>query len=303
MELRHLRYFIAVATTGSFGRAAERLHVSQPALSQQIRDLEAHVGTPLLERHPRGASLTPAGQTLLPLAERLIGDARAAVMAARGAAETVTGTLVVGLPETNRAVTEAKRLLQALALRFPSVGFVTTGLPWLEHPTALGEERIDIGFSWSGGPRPEARYVPGIASLRLFEDPGEYALLGRAHPLASRRDLTVERLDATPFALFPRELHPPFFDHLVAGLRAHGLNRVDTALGVGSASTSVPLIIASGGWTIVSRLVGRESLPGAVARRLRGVSIDAGLDVIWRSDDVRPHVRALPEMVQALRQP
>lgn len=83
-----------------------------------------------------------------------------------------------------------------------------------------------------------------------------------------------------PFALFERHLHPPFFDHLVQGLRKEGLEGLETALGVGSAGVSVPLIMASGGWTVVSRRVGAEPLTGAVPKRLRGVSIEADIDLI-----------------------
>lgn len=299
MELRHLRYFIAVAMAKNFGRAAERLHISQPALSQQIRDLEGLVGAPLLERHARGVSLTAAGEVLLPLAERLVADAKAALMAARGACGQLTGTVRIGLPETYHAVSRAKRVIQALTEAFPQAEFVTVGLPWLEQPTALLEERIDLGFCWSGGPESTARYVPGIASMRLVEDPGEFALLGTSHPLANAPDVTLSQLASSPFALFERQLHPPFFDHLVHGLREHGLGGVETALGVGSAGASIPLIIASGGWTIVSRLVGAEAFTGAVAKRLRGVRIDAGIDLIWRAEDQRPHIRASELFVEA----
>lgn len=104
-------------------------------------------------------------------------------------------------------------------------------------------------------------------------------------------DITLGQLASSPFALFERHLHPPFFDYLVQELRKEGLEGVETALGVGSAGASVPLIMASGGWTVVSPRVGAEPFTGAVAKRLRGASIEAGIDLIWRADDQRPHLR------------
>jgi DNA-binding transcriptional LysR family regulator len=98
VELRHLRYFVAVAEEGHFGRAAARLHLSTPTLSQQIRALEAEIGAPLLIRHPRGARLSAAGEALLPEARTALRAAEAAAREARRAAGLADGDLRVGLP-------------------------------------------------------------------------------------------------------------------------------------------------------------------------------------------------------------
>lgn len=299
MELRHLRYFVAVAEEGHVGRAAERLHVSQPALSQQIIALEEEIQTPLLLRHPRGAALTAAGEAFLNHARAALAQVREGVEAARHAACMQPVTFTVGLPETQAAVLQMSRRFTSFAELHSEVRLKTSGLPWLEQLQAVADGKLDLGFCWTGDERDPERLPFGLSGRRLIYDPGEYALLPVDHPLAHRETVTLNDLKAYLFGIYDRALHPPLYDHLIHHLRLEGLDRVEGAPGVTSAAGAVPLVLARGGWTFVSRLVGQEALPGVVARRIASISVPAGIEVIWRGDDNRPGLLSLVEHLAA----
>jgi DNA-binding transcriptional LysR family regulator len=305
MELRHIRYFVAVAEELHFGRAAERLNVSQPAISQQIIALEQVVGAPLLLRQPQGVSLTPAGTVFLKHAREALAAAHQAVEEARLVAKGETGFLKVGLPETRFAVSLASKGIAAFAEAHPNVVVRTTGQPWLEQLRAVGEGKLDVGFCWTGDDGDPDRLPFGLAGVRLIYDPGEYALLPGDHILAARGRLRLEDLKEFPFGIYERHLHPPLYDHLVRYLQLGGLKTIEGAPGVTSAAGSVSLVLARGGWTFVSRLVGLDPPVGVVSRVIEKVEAPAGIEVIWRSDDrrwlVREMVRHIAEVAQELR--
>ncbi|HZG09608.1 MAG TPA: LysR family transcriptional regulator [Allosphingosinicella sp.] len=303
MELRHIRYFVAVAEDLHFGRAAKRLNVSQPALSQQISALEQAVGAPLLLRQPKGASLTAAGTAFLKHAREALAAAHQAVEEARFVANGETGSLKVGLPETERAVTLASKGIAAFCANHPNVAVRTTGQPWLEQLRAVADGKLDVGFCWTGDDGDPERLPFNLSGRRLIYDPGEYALLPGDHVLAAGTDVHLEDLQAFPFGIYERHLHPPLYDHLIRYLQIGGVKTIEGAPGVTSAAGSVPLVLARGGWTFVSRLVGLHPPVGVVARRIRGLEAPAGIEVIWRSDDrrwlVREVVRHIEQAAQA----
>src|SRR5579862_8936307 len=146
MELRHLRYFLAVAEELNFTRAAERLGISQPPLTQQVKALEAELGVALLDRSAYRIELTDAGRIFAAEAARILGDARSAVQAARRAATGATGRVRVGFTESasfNPLVTSSLRSFRA---DFPAVEVSLEEHPSTELIVALREERIDAAF-------------------------------------------------------------------------------------------------------------------------------------------------------------
>jgi DNA-binding transcriptional LysR family regulator len=300
MELRHLRYFVAVAEAAHFRRAAERLHVSQPALSQQIQDLEEEVGTALFQRHARGVTLTAAGSVFLEYAEAALATVAEGAVKAREAAGGQTIRITVGIAETSAAAALALRAIKLLSKSRPDVIVEVNGLAWLEQLAAVEAGTLDVGFCWSpGADKPEPRSYPAtIAATRLHADPGDHALLPARHALAQRMALTADELKAVPFGLFDRTLHPALHDAIADATRSARAGAVILASGVASASSSTPLLIAREGWTLVTRSVGREPLPGTVAVPLSGFSLPAGLDVIYRKDSASS---ALPAFLAALR--
>jgi DNA-binding transcriptional LysR family regulator len=297
MELRHIRYFVAVAEELHFGRAAERLNVSQPAMSQQISALEQAVGAPLLLRQPRSVSLTPAGTVFLKHAREALAAAHQAIEEARLVANGETGLLKVGLPETRFAVTLASKGIAAFSRAHPNVAVRTSGQPWLEQLRAVADGKLDVGFCWTGDEHDPERLPFGLSGKRLTYDPGEYALLPGDHVLAARDEVRLDELKQFPFGIYERHLHPPLYDHLVRHLQIAGLKAIEGAPGVTSAAGSVALVLARGGWTFVSRLVGSDPPVGVVSRRIEGVEAPAGVEVIWRSDDRRWLVREIVEHI------
>lgn len=300
MELRHLRYFCAVARAAHVGRGAAALGVSQPALSQQLRDLEDELGVTLFERHAKGVRLTESGQEFLTHAEAILSAARLAVERAQAVASGAAGRVVVALPEMIDMLARVTPVIDEFRRTRPGLQVETVGTAWLDQPRALLDRRIDVGFSWSAGRGTDrARYAAGIIARRLREDPGESALFAATHALAGRRTVSVSDLQPWAFALFGRDLHAPLHDAIVDTLHAAGVGVPRLASDVSSVSAAAPLIVASHGWTFVTRSAAAAPPAGTTARRIRGVTMPAGLDIIWRADDGRSSVAALVERIGA----
>ena len=189
MELRHLRYFVAVAQQLSFRRAAMRLHLAQPSLSRQIRDLEEEIGAPLFERSRRQVSLTAAGRVLLSEASRLLAEVAAAMEAARAAGRVTRGTLDIG----NVEVLTASFLPDSLAAfqgEFPQVEVEIHELGIDEQVAALVAGTIQVGF--------QARTPQIPVDNRLAEQAlltcGLTVALPTSHPLTGERRLSLRAL-------------------------------------------------------------------------------------------------------------
>jgi DNA-binding transcriptional LysR family regulator len=188
MELRHLRYFLAVADELNFRRAAERLHVTRPALSKQIKDLEEETGVRLLERDTVRVSLTDAGSVFLAEARSILADVERAVALAREAQDGRRGELRIGsvgqiaagfLPEAMRQ----------FATEFPDVGVSFVEISPIEQLAALGKGEIHIGFAYGR----DAEQEPGLASLLLVRSRFG-ASASRLHPLAARAGVRLSEL-------------------------------------------------------------------------------------------------------------
>ena len=207
-ELRHLRYFVAVAEELHFGRAAQRLNIAQPPLSQQIQRLEQLVGTKLLERTSRRTELTPAGAVFLQHARRLLGESERAADAARRAARGEMETLVVGFADS-----AALSVLPAIVRRFrqahPDVHLELIERSTQAQLTALEQGRVDVALV--RGPVVDASLHIETLLRETF-----VVAVPDDHALARRRRTTVEALRSHPFVLFPRHLAPAFHDELIA---------------------------------------------------------------------------------------
>ncbi|MBV7486712.1 LysR family transcriptional regulator [Bordetella sp. BOR01] len=245
MELRHLRYFQAVAQEGSFTRAAARLHIAQPPLSRQIRQLEEELGVTLLERGSRSLKLTEAGRFLLEQSLQLTARLDEVVQGTQRLGRTERGWFGIGfvpsslygfVPELIRRLREADPRVE--------VGLAEmTTLPQIE---ALKAGRIDMGIG---------RILfddPAIERRVLMAEP-LVAALPLQHPLARRRRVGIAQLAAQPFVLYPARPRPNYADHVLGLFRAAGYaprvvqeaNELQTAIGLVAAGLGVTVVPAS----------------------------------------------------------
>jgi DNA-binding transcriptional LysR family regulator len=216
VELRHLRYFVAVAEELHFRRAAERLYVAQPAVSEQIRKLEAELGVRLFDRTHRSVALTDAGSALLVEARRVLHQAEIAQRAARNAHAAVGSKLRIGyVPDALPA--SVPRALQALASEAPNVEVSLETGATHRLIQSVRDERLDAVVV--GLPAPaKGLHVTSLGHQALV------AAVPAADPKAFEPELTIERLDPERLVMLPRESNPALYDAVVSVSRDAGLS-------------------------------------------------------------------------------
>jgi DNA-binding transcriptional LysR family regulator len=210
MELRHLRYFIAVAEEENVSRAALKLHVSQPALSRQIRDLEDELGFPLLQRSAKSVRLTEAGRAFLTEVRAVLQRAEDAVKAARAIAIGGSGELNVGYaPSLSARILPAT--LRAFQAELPNARVRLHDLSTEEMLAGLREDKLQIAFVV----RLPAAMLRGLHFQELARDPMCLAVAPK-HPLAGRRTVTLAEAAREPLITYSRKDYPEAHEMLVA---------------------------------------------------------------------------------------
>ncbi len=290
MELRHLRYFLAVAEERHFGRAAARLHIAQPPLSQQIRRFEAELGEPLFHRTTRSVALAPAGQVLLERAPAILAAVDSALDDARRAARGEYGRLAIGFTGSSTYA-----LLPALAV-------------------ALGDELPGVMLDLRGElltPAQVARLLDGTLDLGLLRPPVHerdlrtevlrsealVAVLPEAHPLAREPSVALERLEHEPFVTYPSHFRSVLHDAVEDACAAHGFEPV-AAHEVAETATLVSFVAAGLGVSLVPASVQSMTVLGAVYRPLEDDTTRVELAAAWRRDDERPMLARALEVIR-----
>ena len=214
MELRHLRYFLTLADELHFGRAAQRLAISQPPLSVAIQQLEAEVGAPLFLRNSRGVQLTAAGQALVPAAQAAIDGAAQALHAARDAASGQVGRLSIGFAGTMlyRGLPQMLRRFQAEHARLQ---LTLRELSSSEQIVELQHARLDAGFA-------HVSHAPAGLAAQLVSSQPFVACVPAVHALARKRTLPLDALAPEPLALVSRSVSPDYHARIVAACQAAG---------------------------------------------------------------------------------
>src|SRR6266404_99770 len=208
LEPRLLRYFLAVAEELHFGRAAARLYISQPALSNQIHKLEQNLGTDLFDRSSRRVELTPAGRALLQEAPVALAALERAAERARLAGEGVAGTVRLGYSPMAGYETLGA-ILTAVEHDSPNLTVIASESFSAQIPGRLLGGELDAGLALF----PES--MRGVRSELLRTEPLAL-LLGEGHPLADLDPVPLGRLKSETLLLFPRELAPMYYDRVVA---------------------------------------------------------------------------------------
>ena len=273
IELRHLRYFLAVAETLHFSRAARRLGMAQPPLSQQIKRLEQLLGHALFERTTRGVKLTPAGQLLARRARSTMEKVGEDLAQVRRLGRGEEGTLTVGF-SGSVMFTELPAAIQSFRRRYPKVELRLRELVTSAQIAALLNGQIDLAFLRDGDP------TEGIRITTLLKE--KYvAVLPEAHSLARRRTLSMKALEGEPFVMFARRMGPLAYDRTIACCERGGF-RPNIVQDAPQWLTLVRLVAAGLGVSLAPACVARVAMPGAVYREVKTAcrtSIDLGVKV------------------------
>ena len=293
MELRHLRYFVAVAEERSFSGAATRLRVAQPSLSKQIRDLESELGAVLFERGPRGVHLTAAGRAYLVEARHTLDVASRAVATARGAAQGRDCTLRVAHGELGAYGTDLENLLAKFRDANPEAQIEISSSHDGEIFHALRERRVDVGSifiaEWP---------VPGFAAHRLIDTSVTGVLLPGSHALAAQTSIQLAQLRALTWLNSAPRRWPGFFPIIETALRERGLVPERQLERSREAPTMNVQIAAGDTWALVSEAIAapyRKKENGVVYRPFREPPIACWLALAWR----QPANSLVDRLVQA----
>ncbi|XAZ23808.1 LysR family transcriptional regulator [Sinorhizobium sp. B11] len=263
MELRHLRYFLAVAEEGNFTRAAARLGIGQPPLSQQIRDLETEIGAMLFHRVPHGAELTAAGAAFLPEAKASLAAAEKARLAAQSANRGETGRLSLGFTASSAFNPVVSTTIRRFQARWPDVQLSLTEMNTLGLMQKLQHGELDATFFRPGRDDPD-----GIRLKRLPDEPMVVALPA-SHALAKRKTLPLALLAKEPFILFPRLVGLSLYDDVVRACREAGFE-LKVAQEAPQISSVVNLVAADLGVSIVPASISQIKLAGVAYRPIEG---------------------------------
>jgi DNA-binding transcriptional LysR family regulator len=263
MELRHLRYFLAVAEEGNFTRAAARLGIGQPPLSQQIRDLETEIGAMLFHRVPHGAELTAAGAAFLPEAKASLAAAEKARLAAQSANRGETGRLSLGFTASSAFNPIVSTTIRRFQARWPDVQLSLTEMNTLGLMQKLERGELDAAFMRPGLDDPN-----GVRLKRLPDEPMVVALPAN-HPLAKQKTLPLALLAKESFILFPRLVGLSLYDDVVRACREAGFELM-VAQEAPQISSVVNLVAADLGVSIVPASISQIKLAGVAYRPIDG---------------------------------
>jgi len=290
VEVRHLRYFVAVAEELSFTRAAQRLHTAQPSLSQQIRQLETAVGVKLLDRSRHHVALTNAGRILLRHAKDILARIEHAQRLAQLAADGRAGDLSVGtFPSADARILPALRPL--VAEHFPDLRLILHSKYAVDPAVGLKQGELDVAFMRGPLETDELEFVEVLREQIVMVLPSH-------HPLARKRRIPVKSLDDLPCITMERALSPPLHDAVAslyreAKIRMHAVSSADNVLG------HLQLVQEGLGFALLPDSISELLPPGVTFRPLSCDPVPTVSVVIaWKAGNNALHVRKFVDLAR-----
>ncbi|MEJ7805771.1 MAG: LysR family transcriptional regulator [Telluria sp.] len=293
MELRHLRYFIAVAEELHFTRAAERLHIGQPPLSHAIQMLEADVGALLFERTKRKVRMTEAGKLFLDDARRILALSEQAGETARRAHRGEAGELRIGFTFSTPLTPLFATVINRYRRQFPAVSLTLHEMATQGQVEALQQRRLDLGFVRP----PEGTNADGVTLSTLRED-RLVVVLPRAMALARQKEIHMAQLKEHSFVMYPANAGTGIYPQIFRLCRAAGFApRIGQV--AGEASTIIGLVAAGCGVSVLPASFDRIRMDGVCYRQIADQGASTRLLLAHRDDERSPLVAAFVALARA----
>jgi DNA-binding transcriptional LysR family regulator len=282
MELRQLRYFLAVGEEQHYGRAAKRLRVAQPALSRQIQSLEKEIGFKLFERLPRGVKISAAGKLFLQDARLILNDLNDATASAKRIASGQSGILRVGFVESISWHGIVPDSFKRFREQVPDAELRLKPLSSLEQVAAIKSDSLDVGFAVESANHDNQLAQSRVSMVQLL------LAVPRGHKFTKVKDLRLKNLIDAPFIWYPRRLFPAIIDGLMAECVRGGLSNPRIVQEAEDESMLLGLVACRLGVAFVSSDSRWRCPPGVTLLPVSDLNFQIPFALMWRKENKSP---------------
>lgn len=290
MEFRQLRYFFHIAELEHFGKAAERLHIAQPALTRQVKQLEEEIGVELFERLPRGVKLTAAGHVFFAQTRDLLAQCDKMIKLTQQVSRGQSGLLRIGFADGVTFNKTFSGILRTFRQSYPNVVLDLIPATSLEQAELIARRDLDLAFVY---------WLPKGQSFKSiqFEEEELMLAVSKSSPLAKRKTLSIKDVGDYPIVWFPRANSPGYYDLIVSRFERQGcsLNVVQEG---NNESTMLSLVSADIGATFITESASRRKPDDVVFVPVTDLNAKLSVKAMWNGDDKNP---ALKEFVSAIK--